>query len=75
MKSWFEIRSYPNKLIAQEMDKMKFLKNGNVVRQRDPTKGCLPLNQSFNSAVQEKWAVIWLERNYIQRKELKVLKN
>ena len=75
MKSWFEIRSYPNKLIAQEMDKMKFLKNANVVRQRDPTKGCLPLNQWFNSAVQEKWAVIWLERNYIQKKELKVLKN
>ena len=39
MKSWFEVRSYPNKLIEQEMEKVKFFKNGNMVRQQDPRKG------------------------------------
>ena len=39
MKSWFELRGYPNKLTEQEMEKVKFFKNGNVVRQRDPRKG------------------------------------
>ena len=39
MKSWFELRGYPNKLTEQEMEKAKFFKNGNVVRQRDPRKG------------------------------------
>ena len=39
MKSWFEARGYPNKLIKQEMEKAKFFKNSNVVRQRDPRKG------------------------------------
>ena len=38
MKSWFEVRIYPNKLIEQEIEKIKFLKNGNVVRQQDPRK-------------------------------------
>ena len=105
MKSWFEVRGYPNKLIEQEIEKVKFFKNSNVVRQQDPKKGvrfvlthhplsklmdkiikkktlicciwitrlkrCLLLNQWFHSAVQEEWAVIWLERNYIQKKELK----
>ena len=31
MKSWFEVRGYLNKLIEQEMEKVKFFKNGNVV--------------------------------------------
>ena len=39
MKSWFEVKGYPNKLIEQEMKKVKFFRNGNVVRQRDPRKG------------------------------------
>ena len=39
MKSWFELRGYPNKLIKQEMEKVKFFKNGTVVRQRNPRKG------------------------------------
>ena len=33
------LRGYPNKLIEQEMKKVKFFKNGTVVRQRDPRKG------------------------------------
>ena len=32
IKSWFEVRGYTNKLIEQEMKKVKFLKSGNVVR-------------------------------------------
>ena len=39
MKSWFEVKGYPNKLIEQEIKKVKFFRNGNVVRQRDPRKG------------------------------------
>ena len=39
VKSWFEVRGYPNKLIEQEMEKVKVFKNANVVRQRDPRKG------------------------------------
>ena len=39
MKSWFEVRGYPNKLIEQEIEKVKFFRNGNVLRQRDPRKG------------------------------------
>ena len=39
MKSWFEVRGYLNKLIEQEIEKVNFSKNGNVVRQRDPRKG------------------------------------
>ena len=39
MKSWFEVRGYPNKLIEQEIEKVKFFKNSNVVRQQDPKKG------------------------------------
>ena len=35
MKSWFEVRGYPNKLIEQEMEKVKISKNSNVVRQQD----------------------------------------
>ena len=35
MKSWFEIRGYPNKLIEQEMEKVNIFKNSNVVRQQD----------------------------------------
>ena len=38
MKSWFEVRGYPTKLIEQEMEKVDFLKNGNRVRQWDPKK-------------------------------------
>ena len=32
MKSSFEVRSYPNKLIEQEMEKVNFFRNGNVLR-------------------------------------------
>ena len=39
MKSWFEVRGHPNKLIEQEMERVKFFRNGNVLRQRDSTKG------------------------------------
>ena len=39
MKSSFEVRDYPEKLIEQEMEKVKCFKNGWVVRQRDPRKG------------------------------------
>ena len=39
MKSWFEVRGYPNKLIEQKIEKVNFSKNGNVVRQRNPRKG------------------------------------
>ena len=39
MKSWFKVRVYPNKLIEQEVEKVKFFRNSNVVRQRDPRKG------------------------------------
>ena len=33
MKSWFQVRGYPNKLIEQEIEKVKFFRNGNVLRQ------------------------------------------
>ena len=39
MKSWFEVRTYLNKLIEQEMEKVKFFKNSNVVRQQGTMKG------------------------------------
>ena len=39
MKSWFEVRGYPNKLMEQETEKVKVFKNANVVRKRDPRKG------------------------------------
>ena len=39
MKSWFEVRGYPKKLREQEIEKVKFFKNSNVVRQQDPKKG------------------------------------
>ena len=39
MKSSFEVRSYPNKLIEQEMEKVIFFRNGIVLRQLDPRKG------------------------------------
>ena len=39
MKSSFEVRGYPNKLIEQEMEKVRFFRNGNVLGQLDPTKG------------------------------------
>ena len=39
MKSWFEVRGYPNKLIEQEIEKVKFFRNDNVLRQQDPRKG------------------------------------
>ena len=38
MKSLFEVRVCPNKLIEQEIEKIKFFKNGNVVRQQGPRK-------------------------------------
>ena len=39
MEFWFEVSGYPNKLIEQEMEKVKLFKNGTVVRQRDTRKG------------------------------------
>lgn len=39
MKSWFEVRAYPKKLIEQEIKEVKIFKNGNVTRDRDPRKG------------------------------------
>ena len=47
MKSWFEVRGYPNKLIEQEIEKVKFFGNGNVLRQRDPRKG-IPFVLSYH---------------------------
>ena len=42
LKSWiistWILTTYPKKLIEQEMEKVEFFKNGNVVRQRDPKK-------------------------------------
>ena len=39
MKFWFEVRGHPNKLIEQEIEKVKFFRDGNVLMQRDPRKG------------------------------------
>ena len=36
MKSLFKVRGYLNKLIEQEIEKVRFFKNSNVVRHRDP---------------------------------------
>ena len=36
MKSWLEVRGYPKKLIEQDMERVKFFRNGNVLRQGDP---------------------------------------
>ena len=36
MKSLFEVRDYPNKLIEQEMGQVKFYEDSDMVRQRDP---------------------------------------
>ena len=50
IKSWFEVRGYPNKLIEQEMEKV--FRNGNVLRQQDPGKGVpfvLPYHPLFKS--------------------------
>ena len=50
IKSWFEVRGYPNKLIEQEMEKV--FRNGNVLRQQDPRKGVpfvLPYHPLFKS--------------------------
>ena len=39
MKSWFEGRSYPKKLIEEEMKKVRFFGKGNVTRRKDTAKG------------------------------------
>ena len=39
MKSWFEGRSYPKKLIEEEMKKVRFFGKGNVTRRKDAAKG------------------------------------
>ena len=39
MKSWFEVKGYPIKLIEQEIEIVKFFRNDDVLRQRDPRKG------------------------------------
>ena len=59
MKSCSEVKLYPNRLIEQEMEKVKFFKNGTLVRQRDPRKGVpfvFPYHPlfKFHSAAQEK---------------------
>ena len=105
MKSWYEVRGYPNKSVEQEMEKVKLLKKGNTVRQRDPRKGVTVvltyhtlfksmgkiINKNLNLLYMDneveklftpkpmtsfrnarKIAVIRLERNYIQKKVLKV---
>ena len=41
MKSWFEGRGYPNKLIEQEKEKVKILKN------RKRCEVCLNVNETF----------------------------
>ena len=48
MKSWFEVRGYPNKLIEQEIEKVKFFRNDNVLRQRDPRKG-VPFGLTYHT--------------------------
>ena len=105
MKSWYEVRGYPNKSVEQEMEKVKLLKKGNMVRQRDPRKGVTVvltyhtlfksmgkiINKNLNLLYMDneveklftpkpmtsfrnarKIAVIRLDRNYIQKKVLKV---
>ena len=47
MKSRFDIRGYPNKLIEHEMEKMKIFRNDNVPRQRDLRKG-VPLVLTYH---------------------------
>ena len=42
MRVWsygLKVRSYPNKLVESEMEEVKFVKNGIVVRQQHPRKG------------------------------------
>ena len=39
MKSWFEGRSYPKKLIEEEIKRVRFIGKGNVTRQKDTAKG------------------------------------
>ena len=48
MKSWFEVRGYPNKLIEQEIEKVKFFRNDNVLRQQDPRKG-VPFGLTYHT--------------------------
>ena len=43
IKLWFEVRGYPNKLIEQEMEKAKFLKN------RKRCEVCLNINETSTS--------------------------
>ena len=66
MKSWFEVRGYTDKLIGQEMKKVKFFKNGNVVRQQDPRKGVpfvltyYPLFKSMGKIINKKLYLMYM---------------
>ena len=72
MKSWFEKRGYPNKLIEQERKKVKFLKNGIVVRQRDPRKGVAfvltyrPLFKSIGKIINKNLNLLYMD-NKVKR--------
>ena len=66
MKSWFEVRAYLNKLIEQEMEKVKFFRNGNVLRQQDPRKGVLfvltyhPLFKSMGKIINKNLYLLYM---------------
>ena len=66
MQSWFEVRGYPNKLIEQEIEKVKFFRDGNVLRQRDPRKGVLfvltyhPLFKSMGKIINKNLYLLYM---------------
>ena len=66
MKSWFEVRGHPNKLIEQEMERVKFFRNGNVLRQRDSTKGVPfiltyhPLSKSMSRIINKNLYLLYM---------------
>ena len=64
MESWFEVRGYPNKLIEQEMEKVKCCENGNVVRQRDPRKG-VPLVLTYHPLFKSMGKIINKNLNFL----------
>ena len=70
MKSWFEDRDYPNKLTEQDIEKMKFLKNGNIVKQRDPSKGIHfvimyhPLFKSMDKIINKNLILMYMDNEF-----------
>ena len=68
MKSWFEDRDYPNKLIEQDIEKMKFFKN--VVKQRDPSKGIHfvlmyhPLFKSMDKIINKNLNLMYMDNKF-----------